>query len=54
VVIETEECVGCGSCVEVGPEVFSRLLQVEEHGGASSIIAEGVTIGIDEPIEINR
>lgn len=49
VYIETEECIGCESCVELCPEVFSF---DDEAGKASVILPEGgAEECIDEAIE---
>jgi ferredoxin len=49
-VIETEDCVGCGSCVEICPEVFVLNDSLEK---AQVINPEGCSAGkIEEAIEI--
>jgi len=48
VVIETEECVGCQSCVELCPDVFGfdedteKAKVIREEGGSESCIQEAV------------
>ena len=49
-VIETEDCVGCGSCVEICPEVFILNESLEK---AQVINPEGCPAGkIEEAMEI--
>jgi ferredoxin len=49
VVIETEECVGCGSCVELCPNVFELDDEAEKakvilpEGGPEECIEEAIT-----------
>ncbi len=49
VVIDTEECVACGTCVEICPEVF----ELEEGAEAVTIIKEtgGPEDSIQEAID---
>ncbi len=48
VVIDAEECVACGTCVEICPEVFKmddgdEVAQViQETGGPEDLIQEGM------------
>ena len=49
VIIETDECIGCDSCVEICPEVFGF---DEEEEKAVVILSEGgPEDGIEEAIE---
>ena len=48
VVIETEECIGCESCVELCPEVFGfdkeaeKAFVLKPEGGAEECIDEAI------------
>lgn len=48
VTIDADECVGCGSCVEVCPEVFSmddndeKAIVIKPEGGPADQIQEAI------------
>jgi ferredoxin len=48
VVIDTEECIGCGSCVEICPEVFQldegeeKAKVIKPEGGPADLIQEAI------------
>lgn len=48
VVIETEDCIGCESCVEICPEVFAmnedgdKAVVIKPEGGPNDLIEEAI------------
>ncbi len=48
VTIDTEECIGCESCVEICPEVFAfdeneeKAYVIKEEGGTQDLIQEAI------------
>jgi len=47
VVIDTEECVACGTCVEVSPEVF----KLDDGADAAEVIKSSVSSSEEDSVQ---